>query len=209
MLTYIADIVDGVTDVSAALLNSLRDRAMNVFADDTARAAEVASPDAGRPFYYRSSDAAEGLYIANTAGNVDPVWNGSWGVLGTPAEVTANQGSIAGTETDLTGLSVTFDTPGNRFVLVMFQLYAASTGSDTTVVRIKEGATQLQPTYETLATNAKSVPGSVLLTPGAGSHTYKLTMQRAAGTGTETMYASATSPAQLTVFDMGPAGAPT
>jgi hypothetical protein len=44
---------------------------------------------------------------------------------------------------------------------------------------------------------------SVVLTPSAGSHTYKLSLARAAGTGSLTLGAGATFPAYIMVEGIG------
>jgi hypothetical protein len=68
-----------------------------------------------------------------------------------------------------------------------------------------EGATQLQSgdwIMRPANVSAKAVC-SVILSPSAGSHTYKLTALRAAGTGNITMAANSLAPAFILVEDIG------
>jgi hypothetical protein len=46
--------------------------------------------------------------------------------------------------------------------------------------------------------------GSTVITPSAGAHTYKLTLQRNSGTGTVRIFADADVPAFILVEDLGP-----
>jgi hypothetical protein len=123
------------------------------------------------------------------------------------AQVIANQATIT-TEVDLTGLTVTVTTIANRRYRISFQCLTNRTVADgETTVRIKEGATQLGQSNikpATAATNNFHV-GAVVITPTAGSHTYKLTMTSDSGTGSSTMTAGATFPAYILIEDVGQA----
>lgn len=119
------------------------------------------------------------------------------------AEVTANQGTIT-TEVDLTGLAVTITVPTGRRIRVSgFCRANSNANSDRGVLRIKEGATVLQ-----IADSGIDIQPAiygcfveVIFSPSAGTHTYKLSMERA-GTGTITMNAGATFPAYIMVEDV-------
>lgn len=210
-LTYIADAVDNVTDVTAALLNALRDRAMNVFQDDAARVVSVPAPEAGRPFYYRAASVLEGLWLANTAGKVTPPWNLSWPSWGSGI-VTVNQTGIGTSSTDLTGVTtgaVTY--PANRIILVTAQAQLQQqTGAGTPRLQITDGSNVVMNEGRSLANGAGAYwhakVSYLLLGTSAGSVTYKA---RALTNGnTVDLVASATNPAFIVVQDLGPYGAP-
>lgn len=113
------------------------------------------------------------------------------------AETTITQGSITATEIDLTNLSVAVTVPtGGRRVEISAHVWPSSTvGGDNARTFIKEGATYLgfQTTY--LPNSGLGYDSLVLASfiPTAGAHTYKLSMQRTAGSGTLTSNASAVS----------------
>lgn len=122
------------------------------------------------------------------------------------AQVTANQGSITTTDTDLTGLSVTVTVNSGERIKITGRITVDSTVTDDTAeLHIKESTTVLT------ASDILCRPGSigktgfaqVILTPSAGSHTYKLALQRVAGTGTLTMAASSGAPAFILVEGIG------
>lgn len=126
-------------------------------------------------------------------------WTGALGY----AEVTANQTGIT-TETDLTSLSVTVTVPsGGRRIKITGYVQAHSTvTSDIYRLRIKESTTVLQdcqfgPQGST-SFNATGVCMGVF-TPSSGSHTYKLSLARDAGTGTVNLAASSTNPCYILV----------
>lgn len=133
------------------------------------------------------------------------------------AEVTANQ-TLTNTavETDLTGLSVTVTVGASRKIRIRAQGIVSRTVADgVTIGRIKEGSTELgrwsqhapsaATEFDAAAGDAVSSPGGVFATPSAGSHTYKLTLQRFSGTGNVVLNAAAGSQASITVEDLGPA----
>lgn len=120
------------------------------------------------------------------------------------AEVTANQGSIT-TEVDLTSLTVTVTVPAGRRIRLSGFCRAASAGAsgDRAEFRIKEGATVLQisDTGVDVATATYGCFVEVIILPTAGTHTYKLSLERF-GTGTITMNAGATFPAYIMAEDV-------
>lgn len=123
-------------------------------------------------------------------------------------DVVGDQGGITTTETDVTGLAVTFMATANRRTKVTYRgAHFSSVANDTAVIRLKEGATQLvshqseglNPTRHT------HYHAEVVLTPSAGAHTYKVTVQRNGGSGNITHRGTATDPAFILVEDIGAA----
>ena len=118
------------------------------------------------------------------------------------AEVTAAQTGIS-TETDLTGLSVTVTVPaGRRLKITAKGRFASDATAAEGVGRIKEGATELTRWFNfSLPANSWLMnAGSVIISPSAGSHTYKLTGQKTSGS--MDLYAASTSPAFILVEDI-------
>lgn len=121
------------------------------------------------------------------------------------AEVTANQTGIS-TETDLTGLTVTVTVPVGRKIRITG--HCGEVDNDATagsvVGRIKEGATTLGLfAANTLgASVAVCLDASVIITPTAGTHTYKLSLHKNVGAGTLTLGANSSQPAFILVEDI-------
>lgn len=161
----------------------------------------------------RPADQYEGQFIFETDtnklvgfGGVDWAPRDAGGQLGY-AQAVASQGSIT-TLVDLTSLSVAVTVGTGRRVKITAACLAGSTvAADTIDLLIREGSTTLQIAEfrATAASSSESLQAAVVLTPSAGAHTYKLSMQRAAGSGTVTMTAGATFPAFILVEDMGAA----
>lgn len=124
------------------------------------------------------------------------------------AQVTAGQASITA-EVDLTSLAVTVTAGTGRMLRLSGRCMAqSSVANDSIQLRIKEGATVLQIAQMTVpkANVSEFIYESVVLSsPSAGSHTYKLTMQRSLGTGNVVMDAGPTFPAYILVEDIGAA----
>lgn len=121
------------------------------------------------------------------------------------AQVTANQTGITA-ETDLTGLTTTVTVGSSRRVRITGYVgFQKVTNTGIAALRIKESTTQLQDTFldNLIANQVGYLCSSVVLTPSAGSHTYKLAL--AASTATVSMTASATAPSFILVEDIGPA----
>lgn len=120
---------------------------------------------------------------------------------------TADQGGVTG-EVDVTGLSVTFTVAANRRIRLALTMRVDSTvAGDTVRLYIKEGGTVVQTIDARLgaALVGDTMVGWTVITPSAGAHTYKATIQRVLGTGTLTSRATATNPAHLIAEDLGPA----
>lgn len=141
----------------------------------------------------RPSGAAlyEGLTIYETDTDKMWVWDGStWnlpknvpgGILGY-AEITSSQNGFAGVS-DVSGLSVTVTVGAGRRVKVTG--YGRVNQQSTIAIpelRIWEGSTQLQLASSTVrAGEVAMLNPEVILTPSAGSHTYKLRLGTTSGT---------------------------
>lgn len=122
------------------------------------------------------------------------------------AEVTADQSGIT-TIADLTSLSVTVTVRSGRRIKISGEIRAlSSVGSDLVGLYIRESTTTLREIPTELSATAnrqEDIYGQVILTPSAGSHTYKLSLARIAGTGSVTMKAASTYPAHILVEDIG------
>ncbi len=111
--------------------------------------------------------------------------------------------------TDITGLSVTVTVNTSRRIRITGHGRVGSTvATDRIICYIRESSTNMQVLRDDSPSATAQNPafeGSVILTPSAGSHTYKVSVDRPTGTGTVTMYASGTAPAFILVEDLGPA----
>lgn len=120
------------------------------------------------------------------------------------AEVTALQTGIS-TETDLTGLTVTVTVPTGRRIRVTGQARVDTvTTAGHVIGRIKEGATELSRwlNEDIGASQTATSDNAVVFSPTAGTHTYKLTLEKFNGGNTVTMVAGATQPAFILVEDI-------
>lgn len=126
------------------------------------------------------------------------------------AQVTANQTGIGGVETDLTGLSVTVDVPAGRRLRVTGRGSMQIVDSARIVGEIYQGGARVGRWADNtipggVASQFFSDAGQTVLTPAAGSYTYKLTMQRVSGVGTADLIVSSSQPAFVLVEDIGAA----
>lgn len=125
-------------------------------------------------------------------------------------EVTANQSVVgSGTETDITSLTVTLTVQADRKLRITGHgIFSRSVADGVTLARIKEGSTELGRFCQhapSATSEFDCAEGSIVVAPSAGSHTYKLTMQRFSGTGNITLNAAAGSAAFILVEDIGSA----
>src|SRR5205807_9649308 len=121
------------------------------------------------------------------------------------AQIVAGQGGIT-TAVDIAGLSVTVTlVAGRRIRITASGAFFDTVATDALEMDIREGATVLQFAIilPAAASTNTTIEKSVVLTPTAGSHTYKVTCLRAAGTGAVTFNAATTLPAFLLVEDIG------
>lgn len=135
-----------------------------------------------------------------TAANVNKLPGGWLGY----AEVTANQTGIT-TEVDLTGLTVTVTVGTSRRIRVTGEvlIQTSATGLLAFLYIHADGSqVQKRVIVPGVAASSEMLHAEVILTPSAGSHTYKL---RAASGGTAVLEASATVPSFILVEDLGPA----
>lgn len=131
------------------------------------------------------------------------------GIIGKTA-VTSDQSSIT-TLVDLTGLTLTLTPAASRILRIGFQLRFAdtNTGEEIQVLLMKDGS-QLQrfdfPVSPRTASEVTSVSGWCYDdSPTNASHTYKLQAGTSgSSTGTYTLKASSTTPAQFCIWDEGP-----
>ncbi len=130
------------------------------------------------------------------------------GVIGY-AEITASASPAAPGPTDIPGLSVTVSVTANRRIRVT--VYASQAGSSVAADRhsfmIREGSTTLNVQLRLFSVTSihDGATASVVITPSAGSHTYKASAQRIGGTGTLTWGAAGTQPSFILVEDLGEA----
>lgn len=149
-------------------------------------------------------------YTTATTGWVQP-WNMPWGIVGYVSSDTT-QGSIT-TETDLTFATITATYVANRRIRFTFiARFQSTVGGDQVAIRIKEGAGLVQfqqGLYSTANTDGFPLMTTMVATPAAGSHTYKVTAARGAGTGTVSMIGGlGTQPNTYLIDDIGPNGNP-
>ena len=191
--------VAGETLTAANINTYLMNQAVIVCTSGT----RPASPVDGMTIYETDTDR-QLTYDGTNWLNPDNVAGGTLGY----AQVIADQTGIT-TETDLTGLTVAVTVgAGRRIRVTASVLVYGSVVSDEFIVNIKEGATVLQRAgYDSLTgagtSRPTSVERSVVLTPSAGSHTYKLSLLRNQGTGSLTSSAGTTFPAFILVEDIG------
>jgi hypothetical protein len=108
------------------------------------------------------------------------------------------------TSTDLLAVSATL-VASRRLEITVEAYFQSTVAGDTALLEIREGATLLQQSqvYLPVANQAFKTSCHVILTPSAGSHTYKMTAARNLGTGTVTAYAAAAAPNFILVEDIG------
>jgi hypothetical protein len=147
--------------------------------------------------------------VVNPALITDKRWfaGGRGLLLNGYAQVVADQGSIVALA-DLTGLTVTVTVGASRRIrITAFGQMLSTVANDDGAVRIFEGATQLGGANMSIpAASLEFVVGAVcVVTPTAGSHTYKLAAARVGGTGTLSFRGAANTPGFILAEDIGPA----
>ena len=122
-------------------------------------------------------------------------------------QVTSNQTGIAsGAVRDLTGLTTTKTFVANRKIKISAKCqFTVGSSACNVNLLIQEGATVLasQELYA-VASSPQGRVVSVVITPSAGSHTYKLTVSFG-DNANNLLAASATNPSFILVEDMGSA----
>lgn len=118
------------------------------------------------------------------------------------AEATSNQ-ALSTADTDLNGLSVVVTVPAGRRLRITAQCFIRTAGAATMgALRIKEDGVIRQLTqHDTTSSSAGETHNAlVVCTPSAGTHTYKLSANVYAGTGS--MDANVLYPAFILVEDI-------
>jgi hypothetical protein len=130
----------------------------------------------------------------------------SQGTLGY-SPVTANQTGIAGAPTDLTNFTVTITVVAGRRLRIEGHAQCLTvTAPAAFFIAVQEGSTVLGRIGigPGLATGERfDADGSTIITPTAGTHTYKLTATRFGGTGTLSVEHDTTNPGFILVEDIG------
>lgn len=133
------------------------------------------------------------------------------GWIGYNATSTDTTGVTSGS--DITGLAVTVNVLANRLIQVAAFCHrvGSTVANDRVIFTVAEGATTLQQAYSDVGANALVATGGVAMyvvsdpfVPSAGTHTYKATGLRAAGTGNISFLAAATAKSWISVVDLGP-----
>lgn len=120
------------------------------------------------------------------------------------AEVTAAQTGIT-SETDLTGLSKTVTVGSGRRVRItgFVPLQQVTSAAIPRVLIHADGVQETDAFHDTAANAFFNIHVAAVVTPSAGSHTYKL--RASTNAGTLSTVTSATNPAFILVEDIGPA----
>lgn len=133
------------------------------------------------------------------------------GVLGR-AQSTSGVGPTSGTTIlDILSAPVVTIAATNRLIKVTIQWRSLNVATDAGIytVMIREGSTKLNEQAHKVETTGTGQQGGTLThyiaSPSAASHTYKMSIQRATGTGTVTVEADPTYPIQILVEDAGTA----
>lgn len=214
------DRVDFVIQEGATTLQVGDQSLGNVNSPESIEKSIIITPTAGTHTYKLTANRSSGTgVITMRAGATFPAFILVEDITGTPSpagimptsqtlaysEVTTTQSGIS-TVADLTGLAATISVPSARRIKITGKIAANGTvASSTAALSIKEGATILQNVQiqnSTTAGNGTTLEGEVIITPSAGTHTYKLTLELSAGTGTVGMAAGATFPAFILIEDV-------
>lgn len=123
------------------------------------------------------------------------------------AQITANSTAVTAT-TDVDGLAVTVTLlEGRRYRVSGVVNLRSTSANDRCGALIREGETTLYVSQVTVtaANTGFGCPLSVILTPSAGSHTYKIAIYRVAGSGNVSVMGAAIYPSYIMVEDIGAA----
>lgn len=171
-----------------------------VFADASARDAEIDTPTAGMVAYLTTPK-----WLTIYDGTAWIPLNGG-GVVG-HASATSNQTPVT-SEVDLTGLSVNWTAVSTHLYRTELIVPITSTAADALRAKITDGSNN-QKQSDTLVVPTASLSLTlrcfVVETGLSGSVTRKGRVIRQSGSGTVTVLGSTTTPAQITVEDLGPA----
>lgn len=120
------------------------------------------------------------------------------------APATANQTGITTTPVDLTSLTVTVTTVAGRRYKITAQCAYAETVATVSIVNttiLQDGVQVGNIRLGDPAAQAETSHGFAIITPAAGSHTFKL--QGSTNAGTVSLVATATEPAFILIEDIG------
>jgi hypothetical protein len=176
-------------------------------ADATARDA-VANPYGGMRAILADT-GQEWIYYASVGWRKP--WDQPWGVQALTTKTSA-QAPIT-TVADISGLSATYTAIANRRIRLSLTTFAfSSVGGDGIKAYITDSSNAVLATalYNS-PTNAYagSMPCSTVITPTAGSQTYKARMARVGGSGNVTQYADTVGEInRIIIEDLGPNGVP-
>lgn len=198
-----------VTDAKLSL--TAASGVIKVYATTTARDAAITTPAAGMVVYINSDDASEGLWHYNgSTWYKGAGWNTPWGVIARSTSTTNS--SVVSTNTYIDVATLTFTAVAGRLYRVHFSGYIVGTdpGFDSDLnAYITDGAnTALQlVSYSAgfVLGSSHRAEGFILVSPAAGSTTYKVRIGRASGTGTIQALAAATNIAHFYIEDIGAA----
>lgn len=219
-MTVLAAYIDGYKNTVAAVatraftlskdtyVDVLRNTGTNVF---TLVYTEVANGAASPALAANSIRLA---LVVTSGAAITSVRQSGWDTLGNPISNTlaepislgtaARVSTMSGFSAENTMTSVVVKVPSTRreiaVKITIPQVYSSVSG-DRFTIRIKEDGVLIQQYYG-WAHNVHGWCGSVDIqkaAPAAGSHTYLATVERDSGTGTLTLFASATSQMQITV----------
>jgi hypothetical protein len=144
--------------------------------------------------------------------DTDEVAYGSGVVLLGYAICSGNQTGIAGTRTDLSGMSKQVTVAANRLIRITAHCHPSMGGPSPTIAQfeILEGTTQLGIDRFNLDAQANGsmrtfLFDTIVVAPSAGVHTYKVALSRDAGPETLNHATAATMPSYMVIEDMGPA----
>jgi hypothetical protein len=190
--------------------NYLMEQSVMSFASTGARDVQVTAPEDGMVAYIRSNDSSEGLYTYNgTSWRKGPGWNAPWGYVAHAAQSASK--TTSGT-TELTVVNTgSFTAVSNRYYLLTGTISPYGTvGGDQFAFRLRNnsasGTILLTGVISVRDYSANNLVGVVSIAAGASNGIY-MTVQRTSGTGTITSNEIA-NPAQITLTDIGPSGAP-
>jgi hypothetical protein len=131
--------------------------------------------------------------------------NFPFGRVAAPISITTNQGSITG-QVDITGATITFTAIAGRLYKACWGgLFNSTVSTDTFNFLLTDGSNNIQQQAITCPATTADVSfiGFHVFTPGAGSITRKLRVQRQSGSGTGTIVAGATFPTIFWIEDIG------
>jgi hypothetical protein len=147
------------------------------------------------------------------------VWNGSawvransrapYGRMGYAERTSTTTINATTSSLDVPGLAVTFTAEAGRtYRVAVNALLIGSVSGDRSAMAIQEGSTVLQSMSNFLLNTAGSAyqlhMEAIIVSPSAGSHTYKVTIRRSSGTGNVNMYSASDGRAFILVEDIGP-----